>query len=65
MLSNKRQKGVDLDWRGGGEEIAGLEGGETIIKIHCVRRRKISRLSRVRHWFKMTLKGSLERETQL
>lgn len=31
------QKGVDPDGRGGGEELGGAEGGETVIKIQKVR----------------------------
>ena len=31
------RKGVDLDGRGGGEELEEVEGGETIIRICYVR----------------------------
>jgi hypothetical protein len=30
------KKGVDLDGRRGGEELGGVEGGETIIRIYYV-----------------------------
>lgn len=32
------KKGVVSDWKGDGEELGGAEGGETIIKIHCIRK---------------------------
>lgn len=31
FVFNKRQKGVDLDGRRGGEELRGIEGVETVI----------------------------------
>lgn len=35
------RKGVDLDERGGREELGGVEEGEAIIRIHCVKADKI------------------------
>ena len=35
------RKGVDLDGRRGGEELGGVEGGETIIRIYYVRKKSI------------------------
>ena len=37
----KDRKGVDLDGRGGGEELGGVEGGEIIIKIYYIRTKSI------------------------
>jgi hypothetical protein len=35
------RKGVDLEGRGGGEELGGVEGGKTIIGIYCTREESI------------------------
>lgn len=32
---------MDLDGRGGEEELGGKEGGETIIRIYCIRKKSI------------------------
>lgn len=34
----RERKGVDLEERGGKEELGGIEEGETIISIYCVRK---------------------------
>lgn len=36
LFSDKRQKGVD--GMGGGEELGVMEGVETVIRIHCMRK---------------------------
>jgi hypothetical protein len=33
------RKGMDLNGRGGGEELGGSEGGETVIEIYYVRKK--------------------------
>lgn len=37
----KDQNVVDLEGTVGEEEMAGMEGGETLIKIYCMRKLKI------------------------
>jgi len=32
---------VDLDSRGDGEELRGIEGGENSVKMYCIRKRSI------------------------
>lgn len=39
LMRNK--KGVDLERRGGGEELGGVETVETILRIYCVRKESI------------------------
>jgi len=42
-FSNERQKrGVDLDRRGNGEELGGIQGGETVIRIYYVTKNRFS-----------------------
>lgn len=36
LMRGKRE--VDLGRKGGGEDLAGVEGGGTIIRIYCVRK---------------------------
>jgi hypothetical protein len=36
-FSNERQKRVDPDGRGSGEELGGVEGKESVIRIYYVR----------------------------
>jgi hypothetical protein len=37
-LVMRDRKGVDLKGQGGEKELVGVEGGETIVKIHYMRR---------------------------
>lgn len=46
------RKVVDLDWKEGEQELRGVEGRETIIKMYCVRNKYTSNKRRV-------FKGSL------
>lgn len=32
---------VDLDGRAGGKELGGVDGEETVIRIHCMRKESI------------------------
>jgi hypothetical protein len=32
---------VDLDWRGDREELGGVEQGESVIRIYCMRKEHI------------------------
>jgi hypothetical protein len=41
LFSTERQKWLDLDGQRGGEELTGVEGGETVIRIHYVRKKCI------------------------
>jgi len=34
----RNRKGLDPESRGGGEELGGVKGGETIIRIYCMRK---------------------------
>lgn len=34
LFANESQKRGDLDWRGGGEELGGAEGRETILRLY-------------------------------
>lgn len=36
------RKGVDSDSRGGKEDLGAIEGGETVIKIYCMKKESIS-----------------------
>lgn len=38
FFSTERQKGMDPNGRGYGEELGGVEGRETIIRLHCMRK---------------------------
>ena len=38
FISNERQKGSELDGKGGREELEGLKGEETVIRIYYVRK---------------------------
>lgn len=35
------RKGVDTDGRGCVEELGGVEGGETIFRLYCVRKKSM------------------------
>lgn len=41
LFSTKRQKGSDLVGRGAGEEMTEIEGGKTVIRIHCIRKESV------------------------
>lgn len=36
LFSNERQKGYESGWKGGGEDLGGERGGETVIRIYCM-----------------------------
>lgn len=36
------RKRMDLNWRGGGEELGGVEGEETVFRIYCMGKESIS-----------------------
>lgn len=31
-------KGVDLDWKGSGEELGRVEGREAVVRLYCMRK---------------------------
>ena len=37
------RKGIDPDGKRGGEELGGVEGGEIVIRIYCVRKKSNKR----------------------
>lgn len=37
-FQTRHQNVVDLEGTGGEEEMAGVEGGETLIRIYCMRK---------------------------
>ena len=37
----RRKKGSGSGWEGSGEELGGVEGGETIIGIYCMKKESI------------------------
>lgn len=42
LFSNVRKKGSGSGWEGGREGLGQIEGGETVIRIHSVRKESIS-----------------------
>lgn len=41
LLFSERQEGIDPEGRGDGEELGGMERGETVPRIYCMRKESI------------------------
>lgn len=49
---------MDPDWRGGGEELGGVRGGENIFRIYCVKGKKLFLMKEKNGKKKMILEGA-------